>query len=114
MADERLAEPFLFRLTVEHTPSPNDPEGADDLYRAIGIMVVAWGRLEGHFVASLLTMMAISGDRLGHQLPMNWKARSAMWRKAFETLPYLAAFKQSGLQFLTQVDGLHPVPKTPS
>jgi hypothetical protein len=104
MTDEISVEPFLFRLSVEQTPSPNDPEGAADLYKAIGIMVVAWGRLEGHFVAALLTMMAISGDELGHQLPMNWRARGTMWRKAFETLPYLTAFKPSGLQFLTQVE----------
>ncbi len=106
MADEPPAKPFLFRLTVEHTPSPNDPKEADEFYKAIGIMIVAWGRLEGHFVASLLTMMTIAPSELGVKLPMDWKARAAMWRKTFDVVPDLSMFKASALHFLEKMESV--------
>ena len=104
MTDDDPAGPFLFRLHIEHTPSPNDPKEADEFYRAIGLMVWAGGRREGQFGTARLTMMAISSDALGHQLPMNCKARTILWRKAFETLPYLSQFKESGLKLLSEVE----------
>jgi hypothetical protein len=106
MSDEIPAEPFLFRLTVEHTPSPDDPKGADEFYRAIGIMIVAWGRLEGHFVATLLTMMTIAPSAFGTKLPMDWKARAAMWRKTFDIVPDLSMFKMSALHFLEKMESV--------
>jgi len=106
MTAESPAEPFLFRLKVEHTPSPNDPAGADEFYRALGIMVVAWGRLEGHFVTTLLLMMTVAGADLGEKLPMDWKSRSAMWRKAFDAIPDLSMFKVSALKFIEKMEAL--------
>lgn len=103
MVDEPPAEPFLFRLTVEHTPSPDDPKGADEFYKALGIMIVAWGRLEGHFVASLLTMMTIAPSELGAKLPMDGKARAAMWSKFFDAAPDLSMFQASALHFLEKM-----------
>ena len=46
MADSEVPQLGLLRITIEHTPSPTDPEGADEIYKALGIMIVAWGRLE--------------------------------------------------------------------
>ncbi|OPH82496.1 hypothetical protein [Nitrobacter vulgaris] len=106
MVDETPAEPFLFRLNVEHTPSSNDPEGADEFYRAIGIMVVSWGSLEGHFVASLLTMMTIAPSELGVKLPMNWKARAAIWRKAFDVVSDFSMYRASAFHFLEKMESV--------
>ena len=97
-------EPFLLRIHVERTPSPNDPKGADDYYKAVGLLIVAWGRMEGHFVTCLLMLLAVSEGRLGHQLPMNWKDRAAVWRKGFSTIEALRPFKEAALALLTEME----------
>jgi hypothetical protein len=102
MADP--AEPFLLKIHVEHTPSPNDPKGADDYYRAVGLLIVAWGRLEGHFVTCLLMLLAVADGRLGRKLPMSWKERAEVWRKAFETMEALRPFREAALTLLTEME----------
>jgi hypothetical protein len=93
----------MLQITIEHTPSLNDPEGADELYRALGILIVAWGRLEGHFVLCLLTLMNLTGNEaLGYKLPMNWDDRASMWRRAFN-IPDLQQFKEGSLQYLAKM-----------
>ncbi len=101
MANPEAPPPGMLRITIEHTPSPTDPEGADELYKALGIMVVAWGRLEGQFVVCLLTLLNLPGGReLGDQLPMPFERRATMWRKAFETMPALQPFRELALTLL--------------
>jgi hypothetical protein len=104
MTDPDPPKPGLLRIHVEHTPSPNDPKGADELYKAIGLLIVAWGRLEGHFVTCLLMLLAASEGRLGEQLPMNWKERAAVWRKAFETIAPLQPFKEAAFKLLIEIE----------
>jgi hypothetical protein len=105
MTDPDPPKPGMLRICVEHTPSPFDPKGADEYYKEIGLLVVAWGRLEGHFVACLLTLLAMDeGHELGEQLPMDWKRRATMWRKAFETFTVLRPFKEAAMQLVTQID----------
>ena len=94
----------MLKITIEHTPSPSDPEGADEFYTALGILIVAWGRLEGHFVVCLLMLLNLPGGKaLGDQLPMQFDRRATVWRKAFETMPALQAFRDVALDFLAEI-----------
>jgi hypothetical protein len=80
--------PWLFRIQLEHTPSLNDPKGSRDFYEALGVLVVAWGRLEGHFLACVwpcriaglrrsnlpeagLLLVTVRRLRQGHSAPHN-------------------------------------------
>lgn len=104
MTDSAPPMPGLLRITIEPTPSQTDPKGADEFYKALGILIVAWGRLEGHFVICLLTLLNMPGGReLGEQLPMNFDRRAIMWRKAFETMPALQPFKEPALRLLVEI-----------
>lgn len=105
MADLEPPKPFLLRVNVEPTPSSRDPSSVDDFYKALGILVIAWGRLEGHFVACLLTLIAISNEQsLGVNVPLQWDERARIWRKAFDTFLPLQHMKVSALQFLTELE----------
>src|ERR1700682_3912862 len=104
MVDPDKPKPGMLRITVEHTPSPTDPEGADEFYKALGILIVAWGRLEGHFVVCLLMLLNLQGGKeLGDQLPMPFDRRATVWRKAFETMPPLQPFRQIALTLLAEI-----------
>jgi hypothetical protein len=98
-------EAGLYRLTLQQTPSPTDPEGADELYKALGIVIVAWGRLEGQFVMGLLTLLNLpGGKKLGEQLPMSFDRRAALWSKGFETMTPLHPFRDIASTLLTRIE----------
>jgi hypothetical protein len=99
-----LPEEFLIKLNVHATPAPSDPPGADAFYKAIGVMMVAWGRLENHFTTCLLTVMAMMYPRLGEQLPMRWKDRANTWKKAFDVLPPLIDLRPDALNVLKDME----------
>jgi hypothetical protein len=104
MIDPDRPMPGMLRIAIEHTPSPTDPEGADEFYKALGILIVAWGRLEGHFVVCLITLLNLPGGKeLGEQLPMNFDRRAIIWRKAFETMTPLQPFRESALTLLAEI-----------
>jgi hypothetical protein len=99
----------LIQLTIEHTPSPNDPKGADEFYRTLGIFMVAWGRLEGQFVVCLLSLLNLSGAQalgLGTKLPMSFDDRATVWRKAFEGIPLLLPVKDAAMLVLGELKDL--------
>src|SRR5258708_38109786 len=97
-------EEFLLKLNIHTTPSPADPAGADELYKAFGIMMIAWGRLENHFTTSLLTLIAMRYPRLGEQLPMRWADRAKLWKKAFADLPLLVSLKPKALELISDME----------
>jgi hypothetical protein len=104
MVDADKPKPGMLRITIEHTPSPTDPEGADEFYKALGILIVAWGRLEGHFVACLLMLLNLpGGEELSERLPMQLDERATVWRKAFETMAPLQPFKENALKLLAEI-----------
>jgi len=65
-ATSQPPEEFLLKLNIHTTPSPADPAGADEFYKAFGIMMIAWGRLENHLTTCLLTLAAA-----GHRMPFS-------------------------------------------
>jgi hypothetical protein len=104
MTDPDKPIPGMLRIAIEHTPAPTDPKGADEFYKALGIFIVAWGRLEGHFVVCLMTLLNLpGGNELGEQLPMNFDRRATLWRKAFETMTPLQSFRENALAFLAEI-----------
>jgi hypothetical protein len=108
MTDDSIS-PSLLRTYVEPAPSPTDPPSSGDFYAALGIAVVAWGRLEGHFTLTIVTILNISSHkRIGKKLPMKWE-RLEVWRTAFETVPALAASKPMADRFIVQLDELAQV-----
>jgi hypothetical protein len=77
----------------------------DRIYNAIGLLVVAWGRLEGHFLACLLMLLNFpEGTVLGAQVPPQWNKRAAMWRAAFQTFVALRPLMDAGLKFASEIE----------
>jgi hypothetical protein len=103
-ATSQPPEEFLLKLNIHTTLSPADPAGADEFYKAFGIMMIAWGRLENHFTTCLLTLIAMQYPRLGGQLPMRWADRAKVWRKAFDGLPLLVGLRPKALEFLSEME----------
>jgi hypothetical protein len=89
---------------VEPAPSRTDPPNADDLYRALGIAVVAWGRLEGHFFLGLITILNIAKHKeIPKKPPMKWDKQRAVWNVAFETVPSLVHLKAKAEIFISEM-----------
>lgn len=104
MVDLDTSQMGMLRVTIHPTPSPDDPEGADEFYKALGILIVVWGRLEAHFVMCLLTLMNLPGGKeISERLPMQLEERSTLWRKAFETMEPLQSFKENALRLLEEI-----------
>ncbi|QNK74209.1 hypothetical protein H7F36_02880 [Variovorax sp. PAMC28562] len=75
--------PAVLKFSPSTTPSPLDPVDANDFYQALGIALVAWGRLEGHFTLMLLNLMRIAGAAaVTHQLPNSMAERARLWKIA--------------------------------
>jgi hypothetical protein len=99
-------KPGLLRICPQQTPSLNDPPEAPKFYLAVGIAVVAWGRLEGLFLASLMMVIQIAKDkRIGPKLPMRWEKQKSTWNDAFST-PTLSPHKESAAKILAEFDDL--------
>jgi hypothetical protein len=97
--------PWLFRIQLEHTPSLNDPKGSRDFYEALGVLVVAWGRLEGHFLACVLAILATPATQaLGRKIPMAWDERKRIWSEAFRLSPSLQSYKAEADTFLLELE----------
>jgi hypothetical protein len=99
-------KPGLLRISPQQTPSPNDPRGAPKFYLALGIAVVAWGRLEGLFLANLMMVIQIAKDkRIVPKLPMKLKKQKSTWNNAFST-PALSPHKKIAAKILAEFDDL--------
>jgi hypothetical protein len=99
--------PTRLFVPVEATPSLNDPANADEFYRALGIAMVAWGRLEGHFISGLLLIINIRDhDNEGARLPMKWERQAELWNSAFEKMHALKPLQDEAHDFLKQMNEL--------
>jgi hypothetical protein len=100
-------KPDLHQIHLTTTPSPDDPPNANEFYLALGVATVAWGRLEGHFVACLMMAMQIAKDkRLGMKLPTRWKKRAKVWKDAFELIPSLKPRQKNAIALLDGINDL--------
>jgi hypothetical protein len=99
--------PIGFEVRVDVTPSTSDPPDADQFYHALGMAMVAWGRLEGHFVTGLLLIINIDGhDFSNRRLPMKWEQQDKAWAHVFDRLAPLKALRSTSNEFLKEMDDL--------
>lgn len=107
MTEPPVLRPTLFRLVLERTPSPSDPEGAAEFYQAIGTLIVAWGRLETHFLTCIIAILQIHPTSgLTKKLPNAWDERAKIWKDAFRTSPDLKPYGDSAMQFLDEMQNV--------
>jgi hypothetical protein len=110
MSEPSTIKPTLFRLALEHTPSPSDPEGAADFYQAIGTLIVAWGRLETHFLACIMVILQLNATKkLSKKLPNAWDERANIWTKASHFSPELKPHEAAALKFLDEMQDVAEV-----
>jgi hypothetical protein len=97
--------PGFLRVHSQLTPSPDDPKGADQFYRELGVLMVAWGRLEGHFVLCLITALAIAKDKkLGYRIPHTWDQCAEKWKTAFDTILELKSIRPAAVAILAEIE----------
>lgn len=91
-------KPTLIRVQLDHTPSPNDPKNAPEFYQALGQLVVAWGRLEAHFLVCVLDILQTPATR-GTRLPWLSGGQLKLWEDAFSNSPALKPYEKKALAF---------------
>jgi hypothetical protein len=97
--------PWRFRIQLEHTPSFNDPKGSLISMKRFGLLVVAWGRLDGHFLACVLAILgAPATQALGKKMPMAWDERKKIWSEAFRLSTSLQPYKAEADVFLLEIE----------
>jgi len=78
----------------------NDPPGAAKFYWALGVAMVARGRLENNFAACLTMVIQIAKDKhIGTKLPTNWERQASIWKDAFARIPSLKFHEKAQLPF---------------
>lgn len=89
-------------FTLTSTPFADDPPEAGDYYEALGRAMVLWGRFENHFSNCIMLIRTTpEGRAIELEHPISWKKRAAFWRKAFNTLPDLAKWKDHALKLIS-------------
>lgn len=102
-----ILKPRLLPISPQMTPSQNDPPDADKFYWALGVANVAWGRLEGQFLACLMLIIQIANDKhIGTKLPMKFKPQADLWKDAFERIQAMKPFKRAATAFFAEFDDL--------
>jgi hypothetical protein len=95
--------PVSLRITAHHTPHQTDPANAKEFYATLGMLVVAWGRLEGHVIGNLLTLMNSPELAPAGPLPFAWDDRLKLWTKAFSVVPALQPHRERAVLFLKSI-----------
>ena len=93
----------LLRITAHSTPHELDPPNASDFYSVLGMLLVAWGRLEGHVIGNLLTILNFPEMTNSVPLPLAWDNRLDLWKKAFTTVPILKPHKDRAVEFMKMI-----------
>jgi hypothetical protein len=90
------------RIAAHNTPHHTDPANAVEFYAALGMLTVAWGRLEGHVIGNLLTIMSLLGTVPRKPLPLRWDDRLDLWKKGF-SLPALEPHGDRAVPFMRSI-----------
>jgi len=94
---------ILLRIIAHHTPHHTDPPNAGEFYAALGMLSVAWGRLEGHVIGNLLTIMSLLGEAPRKPPPLQWEDRLKWWEKGFSSVPSLQPQRERAVMFLKSI-----------
>jgi hypothetical protein len=95
-------EVFL-RIPAHNTPNYSDPPDANRFYAALGMLSVAWGRLEGHASGNVLTIMTLLGRPQNRAVLFPWDARIKVWNEGFFSLPNLKPHHERAIAFMLSV-----------
>jgi hypothetical protein len=95
--------PLFLRITAHNTPHHTDPANANEFYAALGMLTVAWGRLEGHVIGDLLTIMNFPEVAPSGPLPLVWERRLDLWTKGFSLVPALLPHKDRAVLFMKSI-----------
>jgi hypothetical protein len=93
----------LLRITAHNTPHYSDPPDAHKFYAALGMLSVAWGRLEGHAIGNVITIMNLLGRGQGKVALFPWDRRIELWNEGFSLLPTLKPHKDHAVTFMQSV-----------
>ncbi len=95
----------FLRLHIDLTPSPTDPKGAAHFYEALGLAVVAIGRLENHFLDAVINILGLPETaHLAKRFPMTFSERKRIWERAFAGSIALRAMQVTAKDFIRQLD----------
>lgn len=65
---------------------------------------VAWGRLEGHVIGNLLTIMNLLGTTTPLiPLPFRWEDRLKLWKRGFSSVPSLQSHEESAVVLMKSI-----------
>jgi hypothetical protein len=103
MAD--TLKPSLIPVRMDHTPSPDDPEDAPKFYQALGQLVVAWGRLEFHFLTCVLDILQTPNTR-GPKLPQFSAEHVKLWKDAFRISLVLKPYENEAIDFADRMSAV--------
>jgi hypothetical protein len=104
MEESQPRKLYSFTINLEYTPSPNDPKGAHEFYTALGILMIAWGRLEGHFSMCVKTILDLTAQpTFPERVPWPWEQRANIWERGFNELASLQERKDHALVFLSKI-----------
>jgi hypothetical protein len=91
---------WRIRLELDHTPSPNDPSDARDFYYMLGVFIIAWGRLENHFLHDIVMLFNLQvPPKIAKRVPMTCEKRLEFWERAFAELPSLGPRRDDAMLF---------------
>jgi len=94
---------IFLRITAHHTPNHTDPPDAHTFYAALGMLSVAWGRLEGHATFNVITIINLLGRGHGKITLFPWDQLIELWNEGFSTLPPLKAHEPRATAFIQSV-----------
>jgi plasmid stabilization system protein ParE len=101
-----MSSSYILIIPSENTPSHDDPCEADRYYKAVGLLVVAWGRFGSHFLLTCINILSLpEAAVIEHKLqkrwlPDAWPDRAEYWRAAFDQIPSLQSFKEGANQLM--------------
>jgi hypothetical protein len=96
-------EPAFVRIAAHRTPHHSDPPNAHEFYAALGMLIVAWGRLEGHVNGNLVAIMNLLEAAPSGPLPLAWERRFELWKRAFSDVSALKPHKDRAITFMESI-----------
>ncbi len=96
----------IIHYHVRLTPQA-DPPNANPIYTAIGRTIVSWGLFENQLDFGLMSILRTPDaepirPRLvtGEPMPVAFKQKVKLWRKAFRRMPILSNYRESALTII--------------
>jgi hypothetical protein len=101
-----VSQAMQLRITAHATPHNSDPSDAHEFYAMLGMLTVAWGRLEGHIIGAFLMILNLPEAAQFYQpVPLAWEKRLDLWKRAFKTVAALQPHKDRAIAFMQNMHG---------